>query len=209
MNKKNIHSLTREVQNLNQIDKRKLLFDAARELFLEQGFKKTNVAAITKRADVAVGTFYKYFESKEQIFVEVYQAENEAAKRKIVSQIDRNQPPKEMMKQFLKAVIQMSDDNVILAEWYQNTEISQLIMEYIQELDFWKNSYVYSFLIENIKRWRESGEFRQDIDLDTILALFNAVVVVDNHKEEVGRQHYPQVLELLAEMIVDGLTANK
>lgn len=194
---------------MNRLDKRKLLFDAARELFLEQGFKKTNVAAITKRANVAVGTFYKYFESKEQIFYEVYQAENEEAKRQIVSQIDSDQPPKEMMKKFLKAIIQMSDDNAILAEWYQNTEFSQMIVEYIQEPDFWQNSYVYSFLIENIKHWRESGEFRQDIDLNTMLALFNALVVVDNHKEEVGSKHYLQVLELLTEMIVDGLTAKK
>jgi len=194
---------------LNRLDKRKLLFDAARELFLEQGFKKTNVAAITKRANVAVGTFYKYFESKEQIFYEVYQAENEEAKRQIVSQIDSDQPRKEMMKKFLKAIIQMSDDNAILAEWYQNTEFSQMIVKYIQEPDFWQNSYVYSFLIENIKRWRESGEFRQDIDLNTMLALFNALVVVDNHKEEVGSKHYLQVLELLTEMIVDGLTAKK
>ncbi|MFA1819721.1 TetR/AcrR family transcriptional regulator [Virgibacillus oceani] len=194
---------------MNQLDKRKLLFGTARELFLEQGFKKTNVAAITKRAKVAVGTFYKYFESKEQIFYEVYQAENEEAKRQIVSQIDPDQPPKEMMKKFLKAIIEISEDNAILAEWYQNTEFSQLIREYIQESDFWQHSYVYSFLIENIKRWRKSGQFRQDIDLDTMLALFNALVVVDNHKEEVGSQHYPQVLELLAEMIVDGLTAKK
>src|SRR5690625_3151087 len=208
MNIKLVHSLL-EVLTLNQLDKHKLLFDASRELFLELGFKKSHVDAITKRADVAVGTFYKYFESKEQIFYEVYQAENEEAKRQIVSQIDPDQPPKEMMKQFLKAIIQMSDDNAILAEWYKNTEVSKLIMEYIQEPDFWQNSYVYSFLIEHIKRWRKSGAFRQDIDLDTMLALFNALVVVDNHKEEVGSQHYPQVLELLAEMIVDGLTAKE
>ncbi|MDN6147197.1 MAG: TetR/AcrR family transcriptional regulator, partial [Tetragenococcus koreensis] len=61
-----------------QVDKKQTLFAAARELFFEQGFKKTNIAAITKQANVAVGTFYKYYSSKEEIFYEVYQAENEA-----------------------------------------------------------------------------------------------------------------------------------
>lgn len=189
-----------------QQDKQQTLFTAARELFLKQGFKKTNISAITKQANVAVGTFYKYYSSKEQIFNQVYQAENEQAKRMIVSQIDDNQPPKQMIQQFLKAIIAMSEDNLILAEWYQNTEVSQILSNYNQEVDVWKNSFIYSVLIDNIKRWQAAGQFRKDIDLDTILALFNALVVVDIHKEELGSQHYPQVLELLADMIVDGLS---
>ncbi|GAB2571777.1 TetR/AcrR family transcriptional regulator [Gracilibacillus alcaliphilus] len=191
---------------MKQLDKRQRIFESAHHLFWEQGFKKTNVAAITERAEVAVGTFYKYFSSKEQIFSEVYQTENEKAKRRIVAQIDMDQSPKEVIKQFLTFMIQTSEENPILSVWYQNTEVTQIIMEHIQEPDVWQNSYVYSFLIENIKRWREAGQFRNDIELDTIIALFNALVVVDNHREDVGSHHYPQVLELLAEMIVDGLS---
>lgn len=194
--------------NLNQSDKRQLLFDAARALFLEQGFRKTNVAAITERANVAVGTFYKYFTSKEQIFYEVYQAENEKAKREIVVRIDTDQPPKEVVKQFLQEIIRTSEQNVILAEWYRNTEASQVLKNYNQECDVKKNSFVYRFLLDNIERWRSFGQFRRDIDVDTTLALFNVLVLLDNHKEEVGHEHYPQVLELLAEMVVDGLTAS-
>ncbi|GBD61947.1 putative TetR family transcriptional regulator [Tetragenococcus halophilus subsp. halophilus] len=192
-----------------QIDKEQTLFAAARELFLEQGFKKTNIAAITKQANVAVGTFYKYYSSKKEIFYEVYQAENEAAKYKIVSQIDTRQPPKEIIKQFITTIIQTSKQNPILAEWYRNSEVSQLITNHDKNKNAWQDSLVYSFLIENIERWQASGEFRQDIDRKTTLALFNALVVVDNHKEEIRTNNYPQVLEILADMIVDGLSANK
>lgn len=191
------------------IDKKQALFTAARKLFLEQGFKKTNIAAITKQANVAVGTFYKYYSSKEEIFYEVYQAENEAAKHKIVDQIDKSQSPKETIKQFITTIIQTSKENAILAEWYQNTEVSQLIRDYDKHNGRWQNSLVYSFLIENIHRWQATGEFRQDIDKETTLALFNALVVVDNHKEEIRTDNYPYVLEVLADMIVDGLSADK
>lgn len=190
-----------------QMDKKQVLFDAARRLFLEQGLKKTNITAITQQADVAVGTFYKYYSSKEEIFYEVYQAENETAKRKIVDQIDERQSPKETIKQFITTIIQMSKQNPILAEWYKNTAVSQLIMKH--DKDNWQNSLVYNFLIKNIQRWQETGEFRQDIDEETTLALFNALVVIDNHKEEIRTDNYPYVLEVLADMIVDGLSARK
>ena len=54
---------------------------------------------------MAVGTFYKYYSSKEQIFCEVYLAENEQTKRQIISQIDTDQSPKEVLDNFLKRLL--------------------------------------------------------------------------------------------------------
>lgn len=41
--------------------------NAARRLFLEQGVGATTIEQITSRANVAKGTFYLYFESKEDV----------------------------------------------------------------------------------------------------------------------------------------------
>lgn len=46
---------------------RKLL-DAAAEEFGEKGFHEASVSSITRRAEVALGSFYTYFASKEDIF---------------------------------------------------------------------------------------------------------------------------------------------
>ena len=46
---------------------RKIL-DAAREEFGERGFSDSSVVGITRRAEVALGTFYTYFDSKEALF---------------------------------------------------------------------------------------------------------------------------------------------
>lgn len=46
---------------------RKIL-DAAREEFGERGFGDSSIVGITQRAGVALGTFYTYFDSKEEVF---------------------------------------------------------------------------------------------------------------------------------------------
>jgi AcrR family transcriptional regulator len=46
---------------------RKIL-DAAREEFGERGYSDTSIVGITQRAGVALGTFYTYFDSKEELF---------------------------------------------------------------------------------------------------------------------------------------------
>lgn len=43
------------------------LKDAAQRLFLEKGFSSTSVAEIVKLANVAKGTFYLYFQTKEEV----------------------------------------------------------------------------------------------------------------------------------------------
>lgn len=50
---------------------REKLVTAAREVFEEQGFLDTRVAHIAGRANVAYGSFYTYFPSKEAVFLEV------------------------------------------------------------------------------------------------------------------------------------------
>ncbi len=50
---------------------RSALKRAARVLFEKHGFQNTSVNLISARARVAHGTFYTYFDSKEQIFAEI------------------------------------------------------------------------------------------------------------------------------------------
>jgi AcrR family transcriptional regulator len=47
---------------------RKLIEDAAYELFLEQGFHATSMREIARKSGLAVGGIYNHFSSKEEIF---------------------------------------------------------------------------------------------------------------------------------------------
>ncbi|WP_460752069.1 TetR/AcrR family transcriptional regulator [Nocardiopsis oceani] len=48
--------------------KRGALVQAAREVFEERGFEDTRIAQITGRAGIAYGSFYTYFDSKDEVF---------------------------------------------------------------------------------------------------------------------------------------------
>ena len=47
---------------------RRALLNAAAEEFGEKGFQGASVSGITARAGTALGSFYTYFESKDEIF---------------------------------------------------------------------------------------------------------------------------------------------
>lgn len=56
---------------LSKEERKRQLLDAALECFGTQGYHKTQVSDIIKKAEVARGTFYLYFESKREIFKEL------------------------------------------------------------------------------------------------------------------------------------------
>lgn len=56
---------------LDREERDRQLLDVAASVFAERGFRNASVAAITERAGVAHGTFYNYFESKEDVFLQL------------------------------------------------------------------------------------------------------------------------------------------
>lgn len=65
----------KEIQNVPLTKKglmtRQKLLDTAEEIFGTKGYYETSIVDITQKADVAQGTFYNYFSTKQMIFTEL------------------------------------------------------------------------------------------------------------------------------------------
>jgi Transcriptional regulator len=53
------------------VEKKEKIIDAAKALFSEKGYYKTNTIEIAGRAGVATGTFYSYFNNKKEVLIEI------------------------------------------------------------------------------------------------------------------------------------------
>src|SRR5438105_14436608 len=47
------------------------LLDAAAELFAQRGYDAVGTPEIAQRASVSVGTFYRYFDDKHEVYLEI------------------------------------------------------------------------------------------------------------------------------------------
>jgi len=52
-------------------ERRQELLDAARDLFVEKGYEQTSVSDVVAKVGVAQGTFYWYFQSKEEVLLAI------------------------------------------------------------------------------------------------------------------------------------------
>ncbi|MBK6723999.1 MAG: TetR/AcrR family transcriptional regulator [Acidobacteria bacterium] len=78
-----------------------IIEDAARELFIKQGFHATSMRDICKRAEVSLGNLYNYYETKDSIFesiIDKYQTVIDEDLRSIFAEIDEPMEPANLRK---------------------------------------------------------------------------------------------------------------
>jgi AcrR family transcriptional regulator len=185
------------------------LLRCARQLFSAHGFKDTSVSDITELAGVAVGTFYNYFPSKESIFLHIFMQENEELKKSILSTVDVDGEPAVVIRELMLRNLQGMQSNPILKEWYNRDVFSKIERVYREENGSTGLEFLFGTFSDLIKQWQAQGKLRQDLDADMIMAFFVALINIDMHKEEIGVEYFPHIMDHLAEFILAGISKEK
>lgn len=186
-------------------DKKSEIFKAARALFLQKGFKEVNVSDITKKTGIAVGTFYNYYESKEKLFLEVFMEENSRAKREVVDSLQMDDPPEKIAFDYTRKSMSVMSGNLILKEWYQK-DVAKELHSYFDQNGSGDIRFVREILVDLLEKWRAENKIRADIDNETILSLFDMIVYLDNHQDDVDIPDFPKTIQLLGEFVIKGFT---
>jgi len=187
-------------------DKKTIIYNNAKALFSEKGFKDTNIAEITQKSGMAVGTFYKYYPSKEKLFMDIFLDENAKLKRECLKSLDLSRSPLEVIIQMLTLNAEGINSNPILREWNNKAVASKIEQLYREENGIQVVDFLYDSFHELVKKWQEQGKMRKDIDSKMIMMIFAAIVNIDTHKEEIGFEYFPELLFRMTELIVKGLT---
>lgn len=117
--------------------------DKVREQLLETGFqliklhglRKTSVADIAKNAGIATGTFYNFFQNKEEFIYQIVLYKRQIAKESFEALIHNGKVDKHAFREYLRMVY-LSDSN--LFDYMNEGEIAMLNARWPEE--YWKNA---------------------------------------------------------------------
>ncbi|GAB2561802.1 TetR/AcrR family transcriptional regulator [Gracilibacillus alcaliphilus] len=181
------------------------ILNCGKAIFQSKGYKDTNISDITKMAGTGVGTFYNYYSSKEQLFLEVYMSENKQIKNLIVESLDVNEDPITLVKEFVTQSLEVMHTNRILKEWY-NRDVFRKLEKHFRENPSIDDDSIRNFFVGLLKKWKAEGKIRSDLDDGLLAAIFDSLAYIDSHKEDIGIQHFPEIIQYLVEFIMKGLT---
>src|SRR5262245_24140100 len=77
---------------------RKKILDSARAIFFDQGFERANLDDVARRAGLAKGTIYRYFDSKAELYVEVLVQNADTFLERMQRVVDSRDTPSEQIR---------------------------------------------------------------------------------------------------------------
>ncbi len=148
-----------------------ILFAAERK-FSQNGFFKTSMAEIAEAAQFAMGTVYRFFKSKEDIYISLVEAKVEELLRLLEDATQSHVSVQEKLRAVIKVKLAFADQNraffrIYVSEWSGfDWTVKSAFGERV-----WKRYVAQIDLVGNlIKEGIKTGEFRKVNPKDTSLA---------------------------------------
>ena len=158
------------------LDKRAMILAAAREFFERFGYRRTVIDNVVREAGVAKGTFYLYFESKEELFLEVVKAMRAEIMQEYYEKISKETSALGKIRITLRFSLEAFDDYPLLARLDINDEEYRLMMSLLAHLDVKQElDRTLAFLKDLFRQGVVDGSVRADIDLDSMPIVFGSL----------------------------------
>lgn len=93
-----------------QARKKRRILRAAHELFLTQGYRKTSIDDVARKAEVAKGTVYLYFENKGALLMHAIALEKKVMLKRLAPLLAGEIPKRDRLKHYLEIVLTSARD---------------------------------------------------------------------------------------------------
>lgn len=150
---------------------KRLIFDTAVELFNEKGYEQVTIEEITRRAGVAKGSFYTYFNSKSEIVIQEFHDIDEYYRRYAVN-LKRYDSALERISRFNRAQMRYVRDRVGI-KLLKLLYVNNISIPESEDILIDTSRYLHTLMRELIAYGQERGEIRGDLTADQLAMYFN------------------------------------
>lgn len=190
------------------MDEKKIALDqAAQHIFANNGYKHTNIAEIAKAANISVGSFYKFYNSKEEIFLQIYIKENERIRKKVIDETDWQDDPIRITLNIFEHLKKELLNNKILSEW-NNPKVSPLLRDYYSSQKGVANNNFHQFVLDYIRKYLSDIGFEAE-EVQKITRVYELIYHIDCNVEDEAFPDKTEVLQTLLTYFIQGIIHSK
>ena len=181
---------------------RRSLIEHGREQFLRYGLRRTKVEELARASGIAKGTFYHFFDSKEDLCLTIYDEEEERLAGRISEIVEAIEDPKEVLVAIMRYSADVIRGDSLLMRLRETGEYAMLARGVGKEkLESHQTNDVgpVAAVLENLRN--KGCEPR--VEPEVLAAVFRAVTMLSFHEREIGESLFPTTIEIIVESIAD------
>ncbi len=178
------------------------LLSVGLEQFEHFGFNKTNVDDITEKVGIAKGSFYNFFSSKGDLFMEIYSQERQKVQKYALRHLKNNTTDDidELVKKYFDILYNARKKRPILNIVYESEVFSAITNRQVKQRLSEYNDIINEQMCELIQGWLDARG-RYSIDARTITYLMRSVNFLQFHEDAIGPEMYEKTVYTLIEAV--------
>jgi len=185
---------------------REQLLSEGRELFVRHGLSKTTVSELTDAVDIADGTFYRFFDSKTDLYVEVLEREGEEIVPELLAPFEETDDPERAIEAFLRRLMDEIETNPLIRRLLVEPEDLDRLRDHYSDAEAERNRREsVGYFLPYVEAWYDAGELRGP-DPETIAHAIRAVSMLSLHREDVGEDRYRETRDAVIGAVARGFT---
>ena len=157
-----------------KIQSKQAILRASVHLFSTKGFQDTSIADIMNEADLGIGTFYNYFESKEEVLKSLLNGLVEEMRSALKIFVQEKRTPAEILEKTVMLSARLLSENRFVLPLFLSASNLSGLPEGAKELP--EEPSGFKLLFDRIlTEGQESGDFRRDIPAEVVTELFHSM----------------------------------
>lgn len=183
------------------------LIAEGRRLFSKYGLKHTAIAELCRAAGIAKGSFYAFFNSKEDLFMAVLDREEEF-RHQLLEEIYQEAPDtRSALELLITRGLKFVEQSEFLQQLYTEDTYPQLLRKLGKERLEAHQHKDEQELNGFVTALQQQGLIVQ-AKPQAVVGLFRAVFLLTLHKREIGENIFDEVMELTARVVASGLSTS-
>ncbi|WP_254538318.1 TetR/AcrR family transcriptional regulator [Halomarina litorea] len=183
---------------------RRQMRETGRELFARYGLRKTTIAELTEPAGIATSTFYQFYDSKEELYLELLEEEGEEiAGRLVGNSFERYDDPERAIEAFLLGVMDEIETNPLVHQLVVSDDLDALRAEFSDEELAAEQDRDVAYFLPYVTAWHEAGRVAGPSP-EVVAHAIRSVALLTLHEEDIPL--YDDVKEALVTAVARGLT---
>jgi len=175
-----------------------------RALFERFGLGRTTVEDLARAVGVAKGSFYRFFDSKEVLYMEILEQEEERQKRAVLDRAKKAIGARAAFVEVIRELVTYARSDSLVTKLRESGDYALLSRAVGQErlaCHFEQDEETVKELLTLIE---EKG-VRLEVNTRVFAGLLRGIAMMVLHDEEIGRDIADDAVELLVGYVADGL----
>lgn len=184
---------------------REQLLAAGRDAFQRYGVRKTNVAELTRAAGIGKGSFYLFFESKEELFLAIADEVEVAVRAQLEAELTELDEPYDIAHRLIDYCFEVLHENPFLRVMADPVEAESMMRKVGPERLAGRQADDDAFFKRLLRGLRRRG-VELDISAPLLGALARGVFALSLQRDMIGEEEFERVRALLVDALATRLS---